>query len=62
MNGGGAAGGNITLGTATLTLNWERRRRQTYAGAISGSGGLVKTGGVHPGAHRLRQQLYRHAP
>ena len=45
LNGGGALGGNITLGSATLTLNWPSGIAN-YAGAISGSGGLVKNGGV----------------
>ena len=44
LNGGGAAGGNVTLGTATLTLNWGSGPA-SFAGAISGSGGLVKIGG-----------------
>ncbi|WP_210239908.1 autotransporter-associated beta strand repeat-containing protein, partial [Mesorhizobium sp. B3-1-9] len=40
--GGGANGGNISLGSATLTINGVDTR--SYAGAISGSGGLVKNG------------------
>ena len=43
LNGGGALGGNVTLGTATLTLN-TASGAANYAGAISGSGSLVKTG------------------
>ncbi|MER8373456.1 autotransporter-associated beta strand repeat-containing protein [Mesorhizobium sp. M1406] len=45
LNGGGALGGNVTLGTATLTLNWPSGTA-SYAGAISGSGGLVKNGAI----------------
>ncbi|WP_260590772.1 autotransporter-associated beta strand repeat-containing protein [Variovorax sp. DXTD-1] len=41
--GGGAAGGNITLGTGTLTIR--DGLGQTYAGAISGTGNLIKNGG-----------------
>ncbi|RUT98515.1 autotransporter outer membrane beta-barrel domain-containing protein, partial [Mesorhizobium sp. USDA-HM6] len=41
--GGGAVGGNISLGGATLTINGVDTR--SYAGAISGAGGLVKNGG-----------------
>ncbi|UJB19606.1 MULTISPECIES: autotransporter-associated beta strand repeat-containing protein [Lysobacter] len=40
--GGGAAGGNIALGTGTLTIR--DGLSQTYAGAITGSGNLVKNG------------------
>lgn len=40
LTGGGAAGGHISLGTATLTVE-----SGTYGGTISGSGGLTKTGG-----------------
>lgn len=42
LNGGGAVGGNFTLGTGTLTIN--NGGGQNYAGAISGSGGLIKNG------------------
>ncbi|WP_033074182.1 autotransporter-associated beta strand repeat-containing protein [Sphingopyxis sp. MWB1] len=41
--GGGSLGGNIALGTGTLTIG--DGASQTYAGAISGSGNLVKSGG-----------------
>ncbi len=44
LNGGGAAGGNVTLGTGTLTLNWGSGLAGHY-GTIDGSGGLVKAGG-----------------
>ena len=43
LDGGGAAGGNVTLGTATLTTGGDNSST-TFAGSISGSGGLVKTG------------------
>ncbi|AUW57677.1 hypothetical protein C1T17_05720 [Sphingobium sp. SCG-1] len=43
LNGGGPLGGNVTLGTATLTLN-TTSGLANYAGAISGSGGLTKNG------------------
>jgi fibronectin-binding autotransporter adhesin len=42
LNGGGANGGNIDLGSATLTILDGVNR--TYAGVISGSGNLVKNG------------------
>ncbi|MGR4867942.1 autotransporter-associated beta strand repeat-containing protein [Variovorax sp. LARHSF232] len=40
--GGGTAGGNIALGTGTLTIR--DGFGQTYAGAISGTGNLIKNG------------------
>ncbi len=40
--GGGAVGGDIDLGTATLTINSVDTR--TYAGAINGTGSLIKNG------------------
>jgi len=42
LSGGGGLGGNITLGTGTLTVN--QTTLGTYAGQISGSGGLIKAG------------------
>ncbi|WP_265518687.1 autotransporter-associated beta strand repeat-containing protein [Nitratireductor luteus] len=42
LNGGGTNGGNIELGSATLTILDGVNR--TYAGAISGTGNLVKNG------------------
>ncbi|QGW82579.1 autotransporter-associated beta strand repeat-containing protein [Variovorax paradoxus] len=42
LNGGGAAGGDVTLGAATLTIS---NGGFNYAGSISGTGNLVKTGG-----------------
>ena len=41
--GGGSLGGNIALGTGTLTIR--DGLNQTYAGAITGTGSLVKNGG-----------------
>ena len=43
LAGGGAAGGNITLGAGTLTVGG-LNTSTTYAGAITGSGGVVKAG------------------
>ncbi|WP_368564705.1 autotransporter-associated beta strand repeat-containing protein [Pseudoxanthomonas sp. UTMC 1351] len=40
--GGGTAGGNIALGTGTLTIR--DGLSQTYAGAINGAGNLIKNG------------------
>jgi fibronectin-binding autotransporter adhesin len=40
--GGGATGGNIALGSGTLTIT--NGANQIYAGAISGTGNLVKAG------------------
>ena len=40
--GGGTTGGNIALGSGTLTINSVDTR--SYAGAISGTGNLVKAG------------------
>ena len=42
LSGGGAANGNVTLGSNTLTVN--QTAPTIYAGSISGSGGLTKTG------------------
>jgi len=42
LTGGGATGGNVTLGAGTLTTG--NAAAQTYAGVISGSGGLTKQG------------------
>lgn len=42
LSGGGLLGGNISLGTADLTIN--QAVNDTYAGVINGSGGLVKNG------------------
>ncbi|MGJ7901783.1 autotransporter-associated beta strand repeat-containing protein [Lysobacter sp. 1R34A] len=42
LNGGGTTGGNIILGDAVLTLT---NGGSSYAGAISGTGSLIKNGG-----------------
>ena len=41
LSGGGADGGNVALGGGTLVLN--QAETSTYAGSISGQGGVVKT-------------------
>jgi len=43
LAGGGALGGNVTLGAGTLTVGG-LNTSTTYAGSISGPGGLVKVG------------------
>ena len=43
LNGGGASGGNLTLGTATLTIG-AANGSGTFSGLITGSGGITKTG------------------
>ncbi len=43
LSGGGTLGGNITLGTANLTVN-QATSATTYSGVISGTGGLTKIG------------------
>lgn len=40
ISGGGTSGGNITLGAGTLTVN--STATTTFAGSISGTGGLIK--------------------
>jgi len=42
LAGGGASGGNVTLGSATLTTG--NSSNTQYAGVISGTGGFVKVG------------------
>jgi fibronectin-binding autotransporter adhesin len=49
LQGGGATGGDVTLGSATLNIT--NGGNATYAGAISGTGGLRKSGG--PGAAQV---------
>ncbi|MEO6739624.1 MAG: autotransporter domain-containing protein, partial [Chthoniobacteraceae bacterium] len=44
ITGGGAAGGNVTLGAATLTTGGDNSSPAAYAGAISGTGQLRKIG------------------
>ena len=43
LAGGGATGGNVTLGVGTLTTGGNNTST-SYAGVISGNGGLTKTG------------------
>jgi autotransporter-associated beta strand protein len=43
LTGGGALGGNITLGSGTLTIG-ANNTSTTYDGVISGTGGIVKVG------------------
>jgi autotransporter-associated beta strand protein len=43
LAGGGSTGGNVTLGSATLTLGG-RNEDTSYGGVISGTGAVVKTG------------------
>jgi autotransporter-associated beta strand protein len=43
LAGGGTTGGGITLGAGTLTIGGNNAST-TYGGAITGTGGLVKTG------------------
>jgi fibronectin-binding autotransporter adhesin len=43
LAGGGTAGGNVSLGTATLTTGGNNTST-SYGGAISGTGAFVKTG------------------
>jgi fibronectin-binding autotransporter adhesin len=45
LSGGGAAGGNVSLGSATLTTGGDNSST-TYAGVISGSGGGVTKAGT----------------
>ena len=44
LTGGGATGGNVTLGAATLTTGGDNTSPAAYAGVISGTGGLTKIG------------------
>lgn len=39
LSGGGASGGNISLGSGVLTIH--QTALGTYAGALSGSGGIT---------------------
>jgi autotransporter-associated beta strand protein len=43
LSGGGASGGNVVLGSATLTVG-ANNTSTTYAGVVGGTGGLSKTG------------------
>ena len=44
ITGGGTAGGNVTLGAATLTVGGDGTSPAAYAGAIAGTGGVTKIG------------------
>src|SRR5207245_6206552 len=44
LTGGGATGGNVTLGAATLTVGGDNTSPAAYAGVISGTGALTKIG------------------
>ncbi|MEI8291802.1 MAG: autotransporter-associated beta strand repeat-containing protein, partial [Verrucomicrobiota bacterium] len=44
LTGGGAAGGNVTLGAATLTIGGDNSNPAAYAGIISDSGAVTKIG------------------
>ena len=44
LSGGGATGGNVALGSATLTIGGDNTSPAAYAGIISGIGALEKTG------------------
>jgi autotransporter-associated beta strand protein len=45
LTGGGTSGGDVVLGSAMLTVGGDNNRSpETYAGVISGIGGLIKIG------------------
>jgi len=44
LTGGGTTGGNVNLGTATLTVGGDNTSPAAYAGTISGPGSLIKIG------------------
>ena len=44
ITGGGANGGNVTLGSATLSIGSNNTSPAAYAGIISGTGAIEKTG------------------
>jgi fibronectin-binding autotransporter adhesin len=44
LSGGGATGGNVTLGAAALTVGGDNSTPSAYAGDISGTGTLIKIG------------------
>ena len=59
----GVANSNVTLGTQTLTIS---NGSTTYAGVISGTGGLTVTAGIrdsqrHQHLHRRHHDQWRHA-
>jgi fibronectin-binding autotransporter adhesin len=55
ISGGGASGGNVDLGSAMLTL--QNNVGTDYGGVMSGSGGVIKAGGV-AGFTFTAQQTY----
>ena len=44
LTGGGTTGGNITLGSASLTIGASNSSPVKFAGVISGTGAIIKTG------------------
>jgi fibronectin-binding autotransporter adhesin len=44
LTGGGATGGNVVLGSGTLTIGSDNQTRAAYAGVISGAGSIRKIG------------------
>ncbi len=44
LSGGGAAGGNVVLNGSTILTTGGNNTSTTYAGSISGTGGVTKTG------------------
>ncbi|HMP75716.1 MAG TPA: autotransporter-associated beta strand repeat-containing protein [Kiritimatiellia bacterium] len=44
ITGGGSSGGDVTLGSATLTIGGNNTSPAAYAGTISGAGSIVKVG------------------
>jgi fibronectin-binding autotransporter adhesin len=44
LTGGGANGGNVTLGAATLTIGSDNTSPAAYSGIISGTGAITKNG------------------
>lgn len=66
LAGGGTSGGNITLGSATLTIS--QTNNSNYAGIISGTGDITKSGSAtltlngvstYTGATRINQGILR---
>jgi len=44
LTGGGNSGGNVTLGASTLTIGSDNTSPASYAGVISGTGAITKSG------------------